>query len=580
MAQTLAPKQWVNQEVQGFIGVNLRQERASLADQELAKAINADLHSFPGVISLRYGRTAQFSSALTDLVIRRLARINSIRYQVAGVSLYRDQVSISAALSTNAITTILPARPLNDTTTWAFIADDALMRKDDGSTLSTWGIAAPTVQATVAAGVAGSLTGSYRVKYTFVRKVGASIAHESSPSPASSAQSLTSAVLAITNIADSADAQVTHKRIYRTVAGGSVYLYDQEIAQGVTSATSSVADTALGAAVEDDNDPPPTASWLADFQETFFLCRDAAYPHYLWYAKRFRPESWPVDQFLEIGNPNDPLQCAVATTALLGVFSRLTKYRVFGNASSGYVAQEAISRRGTPSPNGVVATETGIVFPARDGIFQTSLIAPDEELSARIAPIFSGEAVNDINAINWDAAETIAARSYKKRLYVALPTGQATSPDTVAVYSRDTQQWYFFDHPLRSLFVEEDLDDLVGGGTDGLVYVLEDGVSDAGTSIALDVETKDYFGQSIHTRKLFQWFRVDADVPSGSLTVGFYVDGTLMRSATVTGSRTRRLLALPASCLGYAWRLRFTYTGTARVKIYGAAAMWLPLEAA
>lgn len=573
-------RELVNQEVEGFLGVNLRRDRVSLADEELAKAINADLHTFPGVITVRNGRTAQFSAALTDLAIRRLARINSVRYQVAGQSLYRDQVSILAGLSSNLVTTLLPARPLNDTTTWAFIADDATMRKDNGTALRTWGIVAPTVEATVAAGAAGALSGNYRVKYTWVRKVGASVAHESNPSTASATQSLSAQALLITNLADSADPQVTHKRIYRTQAGGTVYLFDQEVAQGVFTTSSTQADSALGSAVEEDNDPPPVAAWVADFQETLFLCRDADNPHYLWYAKRFRPEAWPSDQFLEVGNPNDPLQCAVATTGLLGVFSRLTKYRVFGNADSGYVAQEAVSRRGTPAPNGVVATEFGIAFPARDGIYLTQLIAPDEELSGRIAPLFAGESVNGINAINWSAAETIAAATYKRRLYVALPTGQSPTPNILAVYSWDTRHWYFYDHPLRSLFVEEDLDDLVAGGLDGIVYVLEDGTADAGSDITLDVETKDYVGQSVRTRKLFQYFRVSATVPSGTLTARFYADGVLKHTVAITGTRTNLLLALPEACLGYTWRVALTYTGQARAQVFGAAALWLPLEAA
>jgi hypothetical protein len=578
MAPAPGLKESVFQEVRGFLGVNLRQERASLADEDVATAINADLHSFPGVLVVRAGRTAQFASALAG-AIRRLARVNSVRYQVAGQALFRNQVSILTALHPNLMTTLLPFRPLNDTTLWTFIADDALMRKDDGTNLRTWGIAAPTTAPSVVAGAAGSLTGTYSVKYTYVRKVGSSVAHESNPSPVSGDVTLSSQALSVSSLVDSTDPQVTHKRIYRTLAGGTTWLYDQEVAQGTLTATSSQADTALGTAVETDNDPPPEASWAAEFGGTVLLCRDADNPHYLWYTKRFRPESVPTGNFLEIGNPDDPLQCAIPLAGLVGVFSRLTKYRVTGNATSGFVAEQALSRRGTPAPLAAIATEQGIAFVARDGIFLTNLIAADQELSAKIAGLFFGEDINGISRINWAAAETMSAAMWKGRLYMALPTGSNTSPDLLAVYSSQTRNWYFYDHACRSLAVEEDLDDLVAGFADGITYILEDGASDAGTGISLDAETKDYFGQSLDTRKLFIFFRVDTDVLSGTLTADFYVDGALKRSVSITGTRTKRLLPLPEATMGYSWRVRFRYTGTERAKVYGAAALWLPLEA-
>jgi hypothetical protein len=568
------------QEVHGFLGVNLRKERVSLADQELATAINADLHSQPGVVVLRLGRTKQFAAALADLTIRRLARINSVRYQVAANAVYRNQSQILTGLSTNAFTTLMPFRPLNDTVIWACIADDAIMRKDDGTTTRIWGIAAPSATPAVAAGGAGNLTGSYKVKVTYVRKVGSSVAHESNPSPASAAQSLTSQQLSISGLTASSDAQVTHKRIYRTVAGGATYLYDQEIANATTTATSSQADSALGAAVEENNDVPPVASWAVDWNEQAWLCRDAVNPHYLWRSKRFRPESWPALNYMEIGNADDAVQCAVPLIGLLAVLKRRTKFRVLGTEAAGYVAQEALSQRGTPAPAAAIPTERGIIFPARDGVWLSNLIAADQELSARIAPLFYNETVNGISPINWDAAATMAAAAYKGRYYLALPTGSATVPNLLAVFSWLTEHWYFYDHPVRSLLVEEDNDDLTAGFTDGLVYVLEDGSDDAGASVALDVETKDYFGGSINTRKLFLWIKVDADTQGEAITLELFIDGVLKRTVSFTSARGKGLIALPEACLGYTWRIRVRYTGKQRVRVYGAEAIWLPLEAA
>src|SRR5437867_2866570 len=482
----------------GFLGVNLRKNRVSLADQDVARAINADLHSQVGTIVLRLGRTKQFTNALTETTIRRLAKINNIRYQVAGRSVFRNQVNIlSGLLSTNLVTTLVPYRPLNDTMTYAFIADDSVMRKDDGMSVTTWGITAPSGSPTVATGAAGSLSGNYSVRYTYIRKVGSAIAGESNPSPASNTVSLSAQQLSVTGIARSGDPQVTHVRLYRTSSSNSVYLFDQDILNGTTTATSTQADTALGTAVDlTGNATPPIASWAVLFQDSVFLCRDSTNPHYLWYSKRFQPESVPATNFLEIGNPDDPLQCAVSGPGILGVFTKRTKYRVVGNIQSGFEAQQSFSTRGTLAFHAVLATEYGIVFPALDGVFLTNMISADVNLAEEILPLFLGDSMNGLDPINWDAASVMAAGTYKERYYLSYPSGSHTTPDMLAVYSTHTKKWYHYNHPIQSFFYENDVDDFTAGGLDGFVYLLERGSTDSGASIALTVDTKDFQIQS------------------------------------------------------------------------------------
>lgn len=569
-----------SQQALKFLGVNLRAERADLADEECAKAINADFNSRLGSILCRPGKSKLFTSPLSDLNIRTIAKINNYRYQVAGTSLYRAQAKILAGtLSSTKKTSIVPFRPLNDDSTWAFIADRALMRKDDGTNTYQWGITAPT--ATPSVGTTGTgLTGSYQVKFTYARIVGSSVAHESNPSPASAVQALANQNLSVSGLTASSDAQVTHIRLYRTLASGTVYLFDQNIVNGTTTATSSQADSALGVAVETDNDPPPECNWGCIFNETMFLLGDPDFPHYLYFSKRLRPES--VTEFIEIGNADDPLTVAVAISGVLGVWTRKTKYRVVGNSTSSYAPIEHLSRRGTPSPFACVATEYGIVFPSKDGIFSTNLMAGDNQIADDILPLFYGEAINDLDPIAWDYANNFCAVAYKDRYYFAYASGDNTENDKIAVYSHDTKHWYFYDLPASSFCVEEDLDKLTYGSTDGLVYVLEDAdaTGDDGSNISMEVQTKDYFGATPHIRKLFLFYRVDAYVPSGTLTAAFFVDGTLKRTATITGDRTKTLLRVPEECLGFQWRIKFAYTGTGRAAIYGAAALWAPLGVA
>ena len=653
-----------------FLGVNLRQDRVSLADEEVAKAINADLHSQPGAIVLRLGRTAQNSTPLTDLAIRRIAKINSHRYRVAGQSLFCSETKVlNGVLSANLITTMLPFRPLGDTTIWNFLADDAAMYKVNCTTATgTWGIPAPS-QPTVGIGITGltdNLSGPYVVQYTFVRLASGAVAAEGNPSTITDSITLSSNQLGIGDMAHPADTTTNALGIYRSIAGGTTPLLDTRILipdehrysvthtwevtathttgsllkylefhWSINSGSISVSDVSVGARasqaweptgtgdsddaagrrgtyrwestllyvttqalywayasftpdtslsdiIEVDNGLPPTASYVVAFQEHAWFVRDASNPHYAWFSKRFKPEQVPADNFLELGNADDPLQCAGVVGGQLGVFSRKTKYRVFGNATTGFSSLEAASPRGTRCPMALLATEFGLIFVANDGIFSTVLSSPDTCFSERLLPLFFGETVNDMLPIDWDYAQHFSAAAYKGRYYFSYVEQGQTTPNRLAVYSRDTEHWYHYDHPLRSLYVEEDTDLALGGGLDGFVYVLENGTTDNGSSIALDVDTKDFQGESKDMRKLFQHLKVDMNTLGATVTVKLYLDDTLAYTTTVsTSARAERLLPLPDDgVMGHHWRVNFTYTGSTRIRIYQCAALYVPLMVA
>lgn len=577
----------IRRETRGFLGVNLRRDRLSLADAEVARAINGDFHTLLGTIKLRRGRARLFDTALTqETKIRRIARINSIRYYVVGTQLYR-QVSdanppsyIVGSLAAEEVTILEAFRPFNDDTIWAFIADASAMKKDDGTNLRNWGIAAPTVAPLVGLGGGTGLTGTYTYVYTYVRKVGASIAHESNPSP-------TSAPIVFANqngfvfVTLPTDPQVTHIRIYRTVANGTQHLLTNEFLSITDNGLDATLDVALGARVETDNDPPTPCGWVAFYNETAFFCRDPDHPNYLWFSKRFRPESVPATNFLEIGNATDPLQCAVPYGGFLGVFTRLTKYGLAGSAASGFVPVEK-TRRGTPAPTATLPTDAGIIFVARDGVWLTPLTAGDTNLSSAIEPLFFDQTVNDFAPINWAAINTAAAALYKGRYYLSLPTGMATTPNVMAVYSRQTQQWYFFDHPARSLYHEEEEDRLLAGFTDGRAYALETTLADDGADITLEVE-KDEGGASAEEqslRKLWQWVSLDGDSLGDAVTIKLFVDETLVHTRSAVLTRSRTLYPFPAGSLGFTARVRLEYTGHQEIKVYAIKLIGWPLEAA
>lgn len=561
-----------------FLGTNLRRDNLSLADTEVAKVLNADLHATPGVVRLRRGRVSALPDGTSTLLsaVRAIGRHNAILYQVAGGTWHRNYLPILHGLHGEYLSTMLSYRPLNDTQTWTFLADRAVMYKDNGSDLELWGIAPPLLAPTLAVGAAGSLTGDYGYVYTYARVTSdGDLAHESNPSPSPNAIALTSDRLDVTVVA-STDPQVTHIRGYRTVADGTIYLFDQQVTNASATITSSQADNALGAAVEDDNDVPPNYAFIAEYQNHFFGVRDANNPNYLGYSKRFRPESWPSDQFIVLGTPSDPLQGAVNMSGFLGVFSRKTKYRVSGNATSGFAHAEAMNTRGTPAPQALCATSQGVLFWAKDGIWLTNFLSPDRELSTAIFPLFDGEAPNGYLPIDWTFVQEFSLAEYKKRFYAGYVDTSGTR--MLAIYSQDTQHWYHYVQPARSLYYDELGEALLMGGTNGVVYILERGTEDIDGEdvINLDVVFARRAGGDRFVRKHFTYVRFDVHVyePSNAFV---FVDEVMIRQIPLTGGRLgRELERLPAQAMGYTWEVRIV----GPCDVYGIEMLYAPLEQA
>lgn len=553
--------------LRGFLGVNLRRDPLLLEPSELAQSIDADLHTRPGVVRLRKGRTSHSVIAET---VRQIARHNTRLYAFSGHLWYRETTLIGSGLHASLQNALVAYQPLNDATTWVFMADKNGMRKDNGTLVRNWGIATPTVAPVAASSGAGVLTGAYRARYAYVRLSGSNVAAESALSPQSNQPTLTTANLTVT-VTASTDPQVTNIRVYRTLADGSQYFLDQTVSNATATITSTQADASLGALADDDGDPPDACANCVEFQGHIFLCNSLDNPTYLWYSKRFFPEAFPTDQFLDIGTPSDPLLCAVPLSGFLGVFTRLTKYRVFGNAVSGFSYLEALNTRGTTTPNAVHATSRGVLFWARDGIFSTNFVQPDEELTQPIAPLFYGESLNGYAPVDWAQMSTFSLAEYKRRLYCGYQ--DTAGARMMAVYSQDTGNWYHYRHPVQSLYYDESNDAILMGGQNGIIHVLEDGDDDAGSTVSLACTLATRAGGDPFTRKHLSYFRTDIEVLEAPVTMAIYVDDALVHAVTITGNRDKKLRRLPDRLLGYTWSVRIQ----GACHVYGVQVLYTPV---
>ena len=569
----------VGQTSGGFTGVNLRVARTAMTEGGVARSINADLHQQLGVAQLRAGRQL-LSASLAGKSIRRITKINGSRFILADGNVYRDFTLVKSTLSTDD-GTLVPFRPLNNSNIYCFAAGNTDMVKIAGSTVTDWGSAAPTATPVVAAGAAGSLTGDYTIRYTYIRKVGSVVEYETNPSPVSNTVTLAAQQLNLSGLTASSDTQITHKRIYRTTASGATYLQDQDIANATTTGTSTQADTALSDLVETDNDQPPVAYYGFIHMETMFLLGDAANPHYLWFSKRFRPEQVPPANFIEIGNADDPLLCGGSIGGVCGVFTARTKYLINGNATTSYAGSESLSRRGIKAPNSLAFHDTGAIFMANDGVYITDFSSNDQSIAEEIEPLFYGKTVNGYDGFNWNAKHLFAGVVWKNRYYLSVATGSNLTPNLLLVFSFDTKKWYWYDMPVTAMEYERDTEILCAGLVSGNTCALEMTATDEGSAITFEVETGDIVGEEgIHALKLFLDATIDADTAGAAITVKIYVGDTLKTTQTVTTTERKTVrLKLPSGCLGTRGRFNITYSGSAAIKIYGASLFYNALGA-
>ena len=133
----------LKKEINSLSGVNLRQESSDIPETDAIFCQNVDVAAKPGVAFIRRGKTDLLDITINDLILRYLHKVNGFRYQIAGRTVYRDMIAITTneTLDPREIqTSIQPFRDLNDAYIWAFIADDAVMIKDNGTVLYQWGI--------------------------------------------------------------------------------------------------------------------------------------------------------------------------------------------------------------------------------------------------------------------------------------------------------------------------------------------------------------------------------------------------------------------------------------------------------
>ena len=580
-----------------------------------------------GVVSTRYG-SAKIGAAAVATPVHRIVEMDGDRYVFGGTQIYKNEVSIGTGY-TSAKWSAIKYNAYNSTDKSIFAINGTDRVKITNGVVYQWGLGSPATAPTLRgdwnlqginlyahthsweweeswdtfrAFQAYSTTHQYiydwesdvlagsqleqsndtaygmtywferavgydsqriGVEYTYVVKSGDTVISESSPSGATyidadEALHLTMSV--------SSDPQVTHIRIYRTLADGTDF-YLAETIPAATTYITQLQDGELGAEASTDHDRPPLGTVVAgpDFNGYCFIIKD----NKLYYCKPQQPEYWPALYYLEVSPLQETLLGMVLYGGQVYVLTKSDIYLIQGTGYNSFFPIRQTAFTGALAQDGILALRgKGILRVANDGLWGFTGTSDDNMTNARFRPIFVGTTVGSIPGINRTYASNSWVISWRNKIYHGFPGTGETYPGQILVTDLSTGKTQHYDYGADFATVTIDItnDRILAGDSSGYIWELEDSdlVSDAGTTIAWDYQSAEVSDQ---VRQFFpRSAKYDVTV-GGTATAYIMLDGASAQSHTLSGSRstTKRLVN---TCTGK--RLQCRIAGTGAVSIWAA----------
>lgn len=411
--------------------------------------------------------------------------------------------------------------------------------------------------------VGGTADQNFSVKYTLCRKYGDLLEFESNPSPASSIEPVMGACY-VTWTTPS-DSQITHVRIYRTVAGGSDYYYAAEFDVSDLKGAVAVADEELGSLVATDHDRPPLGTLVfgPSYDGTLFM----TVGNLLYYSKPKQPEYWPALYFLEVCSPTETISAGCYYQGVLYLATEADLYTVTGTSATSFFPLPLNTGMGTRAAKCMKASRaTGVVRLASDGLYQYTG-GRDITISDPFSLIFQGENSGAMPGMQRSLMTNCWMVQRGEKLYFGYPSSAlSVYPDNIIVYDLTSKRQMHYQYPVAFSSVAYDVtnDRIIAGDSNGYVWWLEqlDHTDDNGTVIDWDLETKEFGG----LRKYFPRFaRYDVMVNGSTVNAHVKLDGLVKQTHPLTADRATKK-RLIAGCTGD--RLSMRLSGTGQVEIH------------
>lgn len=273
----------------------------------------------------------------------------------------------------------------------------------------------------------------------------------------------------------------------------------------------------------------------------------------LYWSKPNRPDSFPIDNNLEISHAGDEIQSLITYPSSMVIVNRDTVYELTGNvfdgAASNYLLQKSSSIRGSKARGTIVKTPFGIPLLDYDGVY---FYQPSQGvdisypwIEAKLGDAFKGAGAGNpatlkggrIPAINKSFIINSQAAFYDNKLYLACPTGSDERAKTMFVIDFNLQDvwWYVYPFEIHSLFWDFVDNRLAAGTGDSCVVQLE-ASNDADSYSVNQVVTP---GNIVYTIKTGVW-TTKKDIRLENLSLE-YQGSNCSATATLDGTTSMAL---------------------------------------
>lgn len=439
----------------------------------------------------------------------------------------------------------------------------------------------PTSAPVVSQGdAAGSLTGTYTVRYTFLIKDAAgNIIAESEMSPISNSVAITSANLKVASL-ETSPYTISARRVYRTTTGGSTYFPWIEVeGNTITEVEDDLSDAGLSLVAAPDLGNPPRFTSIKEWKGLLWGVGDTA-PDELVFSLPDAYWTFTADSAFTVsgsGRDNFGIRSLMPRRESLGVGRRDQIWQVVGDSSDDFRLIKLSENTGIESGDSV-ATYRDIVFWLwKDGVYQWDSEGIRNICDGQVKSWFtSGDYFNrDLFTRAFAVFDPVRL---KYRLYLAA-TGTVVINRWVE-YDLQTKTWW---GPHKtdafsptSAFLRSDAADKVtaiAGSSDGFVWEEQSTATDnTATGIAFDVQTRFFDGGIADMEKFWGQLSILGKVQSGgTLTITPKV-GYLNASAqtAISHSMSTGRQRLRRLGVGKLAQLGFTHSAAGEpVEIYG-----------
>ncbi|MEQ1726741.1 MAG: hypothetical protein ABL982_00055 [Vicinamibacterales bacterium] len=249
----------------------------------------------------------------------------------------------------------------------------APVKTTDGSTWSSFGLAAPSVAPTASAVAGGSLVvgNTYEVSYSYEDTELAAEGNESARVSQATAGANLTVRAAVTA---SADPQVDAINVYvRDVTSGeSVRRFYATYANATTTHDITSNSWQSGRAAPSDHDvPPATLGWAIVWKNRWWAV-DRTVRNRIYFTQLFEPQSWPGLFYIDIPfERGDEIAAIVAQGDTLVVFGKASKpFLIIGQTSLDFEVRPSLgAQAGAVGPRACEVLENGVVHVSAEGVY-------------------------------------------------------------------------------------------------------------------------------------------------------------------------------------------------------------------